>query len=120
MLKNLQNNDGNPTKDLQDSDGNLTLEAKAQAEELVLKIAAICKDYPPALVLFVLEAALTEQISILAPPLSELFTDTMKAFKDKAVLLLSIMKLLKGLKGGTDDVGLDSPQEPEPQGSASN
>jgi hypothetical protein len=81
---------------MHDSDGNITPEFKAQAEELVVRIGAVCKDFPPALVLFVLEAALIEQISMFSPPLSDLFVEAMRVYKEKAAILITVAELLKG------------------------
>jgi hypothetical protein len=75
---------------------NLTPEFKAQATELVSKLGAICREYPPAVVLFVLEAAMTEQVSMFMPPLADLFADAMAMFKERAAVLLTVAELLKG------------------------
>lgn len=79
-----------------DNEGNLTVDAKTQAEELVTKLGAICKEYHPAIVLFVLEAAMTEQINQFSHPLSELFSETMHAYKEKAAILITVSAMLKG------------------------
>lgn len=69
---------------------------KAQAEELVTKVGAICKEYHPVIVLFVLEAALSAQIASVSPPLGDLFTEMMREYKSKAAILLTVAELLKG------------------------
>jgi hypothetical protein len=107
-----------------DNDGNPTQEFKAQAEELVVKIGSMCKDYHPAIVLFVLEAAMTEQISVFSPQLSNLFEETMGAFKAKAAVLIIVADMLKGraeeIRNGASiedilaEIGVSVP-EPKPQ-----
>jgi len=76
-------------------DGALKPDVKAQAEELVTKITELCKEYPPAITLFVLEAVLEEEIHMYSPPISGLFQQMMKAFKYKATILISTLELLK-------------------------
>ena len=79
-----------------DNNGDLTPEYKAQAEELVGRIGTICKEYHPAIVLFVLEAAMSAQISSFSPPIGDLFAQMMLEYKNKAAILLSVAELLKG------------------------
>ena len=62
-------------------DGNIKPEIMERATALIAGIAELCKEEEPAVVLFVLEAALTEQINMFAPPLSESFTQMMKAME---------------------------------------
>jgi phage host-nuclease inhibitor protein Gam len=78
-----------------DNDGNVTLEFKAQAEELEDKIGTLCNEYPATLVLFVLEMALTEEITSLNSTIGDLFTAMMKEYKTKAAILL-MTELVKG------------------------
>ena len=101
-------------------DGNIKPEIMERATGLIANIAELCKDEEPAVVLFVLEAALTEQISIFAPPLGDLFTQMMRAYKGKAAMLLSVLEMLK--KGGVsieeimavgDGQGDINPDEPQ-------
>jgi|SRR5271170_3400944 len=83
------------SNELVGEDGNIIPEVKAQAEELVIKIANLCKEYPPAITLFVLEASLAEEIAMYAPEIADLFQAVMKEFKQKAAMFISVAALLK-------------------------
>jgi|SRR5271168_2773058 len=76
-------------------DGNIRPEIEAQAKELVIKIDEACKEYPPAITLFVLEAALTAEIKMYSPEIGDLFQTVMKEFKNEATLLIGMKALLK-------------------------
>ena len=95
-----------------DSNGQLSEEFKAQGLQLVQDIAAVCKGKEPVLVMFVLEAILTEQISIYSEPLGELFSEMMKVYKQKATMMLQIMDMLR--EAGDQYVGQQE-QTTEPQ-----
>ena len=76
-------------------DGRIKPEAEAAAKELVVKVAELCKDVEPAIVLFVLEAALTAQIKSFLPPLGDMFRDMMRAYKSKAAVLIQMVEMLR-------------------------
>jgi hypothetical protein len=76
-------------------DGQIKPEIVERAKGLIANIAELVKGEEPAVVLFVLEAALTEQIAMYAPPLGELFRSMMKAYKHKAAALISIVEMIK-------------------------
>lgn len=76
-------------------DGQLNPAWQAQAEELIGKIATISREYPNAVVMFVLEAALTEQIAMYSPALGDLFTETMRRYRHKATILLAVSDVLR-------------------------
>ena|SRR5271157_675370 len=76
-------------------DGQFKPEVMEQGLKLVREVAELCGGHDPALVLFVLEAALTEQIEMFAPPLGDLFRSSMRAYKNKAAMLLTVATLLK-------------------------
>ena len=89
-------------------DGQLSPEVKKQAEELIVKVATLCKDYPQMVVMFVLEAALTEQIAMYSPMLGDLFTEMMAQYRKRATLLLVVSDMLKEkLAGVTDEESLN-------------
>ena len=89
-------------------DGQLTPAVKAQAEELIVKVATACKDYPQGVVMFVLEAALTEQIAIYSPMLGDLFAETMAQYRKRAMLLLTVSDILREkLTNVTDEASLN-------------
>src|SRR5271154_7633160 len=67
-----------------------------QATELVRKMAEVCKDYEPDVVLLVLESALTETINMASPTLGRLFEETMKKYKADAAKLLAFAEVLEG------------------------
>src|SRR5271157_1134129 len=71
-------------------------EKRDQATELIVKMAKLCGDYPPDIVLLVLESALTETVTMLSPLVGELFSRTMQDFKDKGQALLQIADALQG------------------------
>lgn len=85
-------------------DGQLKPEVVARAKELITNIALLCKDEEPAIVLFVLEAAMSEQIAMFAPPLGDLFRSMMQAYKHKAAVLISMVEMLKNEGVGLDDL----------------
>ena len=76
-------------------DGQLKPEVVGRAKVLITNIATLCADEDPAIVLFVLEAAMTENIAMYAPPLGDLFRSMMKAYKHKAAALIQMVELLK-------------------------
>ena len=89
-------------------DGQMKPEVKKQAEELIVKIATVCKDYPQAVVMFVLEAALTEQIAIYSPMLGDLFSEMMSQYRKRATLLLVVSDMLRDKLGNvTDEASLN-------------
>jgi hypothetical protein len=101
-------------------DGSIKPEIMERATALIAGIAELCQHEEPAVVLFVLEAALTEQISMFAPPLGDLFTAMMRSYKQRAAQLLSVLEMLK--KGGVtieeimaagDGQGDINPDEPQ-------
>jgi len=85
-------------------DGQIKPEIMERAKALIANIAELCKEEQPALVLFVLEAALTEQIAMFAPPLSELFGSMMRAYKNKATVLLSVLELIQNGRVNPEDL----------------
>ena len=104
---------------LMGEDGQLKPEVVERAKALVTNIAELCKDEEPALVLFVLEAAMTEQIGMFAPSLSDLFVAMMRAYKQKASMLLTMLELLKSGKVSIEDIkaaanGIEEPFEDTP------
>ncbi len=66
-----------------------------QATELVAKMAELCKDYEPDVVLLVLESAITETIHMASPTLGNLFEETMKRYKNQAAKLLAFADILQ-------------------------
>lgn len=95
--------------DILNDDGKMNPEWKTQAEELIVKLATLCKDYPQTVVMFVLEAALTEQIAIYSPVLDRLFTETMAQFRKRAILLLTVADALR--EGLDRNIGETTPEE---------
>jgi hypothetical protein len=81
-------------------DGQMNAEWKAKAEELIAKLATISREYPESVVMFVLEAALTEQIAMYSPMLGDMFAETMVQYRKRATLLLAVSDIL-GEKLGT-------------------
>jgi len=71
-----------------------------QATELVRKMAEVCKDYEPDVVLLVLESALTETINMASPTLGRLFEETMKKYKSQAAKLLAFADILESHLNG--------------------
>ena len=89
-------------------DGQMNPEWKKQAEELIVKIATISRDYPVPVVMFVLEAALTEQIAIYSPMLGDLFSEMMVQYRKRATLLLAVSEMLRDkLANVTDEASLN-------------
>ena len=89
-------------------EGQLSPEIKQQAEELMVKVATACQGYPQMVVMFVLEAALTEQIAIYSPMLGDLFSEMMAAYRKRAMLLLTVSSMLKEkLAVVTDEASLN-------------
>ena|SRR5271170_4877442 len=76
-------------------DGQLKPEVVSRAKALITNIATLCAEEEPAVVLFVLEAAMTEQIAMFTPPLGDLFRSMMKAYKHKAAVLIQMVEMLK-------------------------
>ena len=76
-------------------DGELKPEIVERAKELIRSIAELCKEEEPAVVLFVLEAAMTAHIGLYAPPLADMFRDMMKAYKEKATIFIGLYEALK-------------------------
>src|SRR5277367_2974190 len=85
-------------------DGQLKPEVVGRAKVLITNIATLCADEEPAIVLFVLEAAMTEQIAMFAPPLGELFRSMMQAYKHKASVLIQMVEMLKNEGVGMDEI----------------
>ena len=85
-------------------DGQLKPEVVARAKVLITGIATLCADEEPAIVLFVLEAAMTENISMFAPPLGDLFRSMMQAYKHKAAVLIQMVEMLKNEGVGLDEL----------------
>lgn len=97
-----------PDENAVNEDGQISPEMKRQAEELIFKVATVCKDYPQMVIMFVLEAALTEQIAIYSPMLGDLFAETMAQYRKRAMLLLTVSDMLKDrLSNITDEASLN-------------
>jgi len=75
--------------------GEINPDALEQATELTRKIAKLCKDEEPLIVLFVLEAALTAHISAYEPALGDLFSAMMRSYKEKAAVIIHMMEALE-------------------------
>ena len=73
----------------------LSPELQAEAVDFMTKLATVAKEFKPLVRLYVLEAALQEQISEFAPPLGDLFGSMMVAYKKKAAILLVMAELVK-------------------------
>ena len=87
--------------------GQLSPEVMKQSEELMVKVATICREYPQMVVMFVLEAALTEQIAIYSPMLGDLFSEMMVQYRKRATLLLAVSDMLRDrLTNVTDEASL--------------
>lgn len=84
-------------------DGQMNPEWQEKAEELIGRIATISREYPEAVVMFVLEAALTEQIAMYSPALGDLFSETMVQYRKRATLLMVVSDMLKEKLAGVTD-----------------
>lgn len=84
-----------PVGELLGIDGELKPEVVDRAKALIMIIAELCRNEEPAIALYVLEAALTEQITMFVPPLGDLFRSMMRAYKQKASALISLVEMLK-------------------------
>jgi hypothetical protein len=99
--------------EMYDTKGSLTPEAMAQAMELMQKVASAVKEYHPAITLFVLEAALGAQIGNFSQPLGDLFDETMRVYKQKATILMSVAGLLRDTLDGIRAEEQDLEDEPK-------
>jgi hypothetical protein len=75
-------------------------EKLTQAKELVIKMAELCSNYEPDVVLLVLESAITETIHMASPTLGNLFEETMKKYKAQAAKLLAFAEILESHLNG--------------------
>jgi hypothetical protein len=89
--------------------GDLKPEIRAQAEDLMHKLATLCRNYDPTIRLFCLEAAMTEEVKAYFPPAAELFEQMLEEFKGRVAMLAEMSMLIEsrmpeiqaGLKAGT-------------------
>jgi hypothetical protein len=72
-----------------------TPEQEAAAKELVTKLATVCREYEPGLVLFVLEACLSEELARISPVIGMMFDGYMREFKKRSSLILNVMEALE-------------------------
>lgn len=79
--------------------GELDPEVKDRAMLLITDIGKRCQGESSSVVFFVLEAAMTEQINMFAPPLATMFEDHMALFKKRMALVLSIFEVVKQQSG---------------------
>lgn len=73
-------------------------ELKQEVINLADKMSLLLKDYSPNAVLFVLEAALVQNIDNLSPALGDLFQSMLQVYKQKANMLLTLTDLLMSVK----------------------
>lgn len=73
-------------------------ELKQEVIALADKMSLLLKDYSPNAVLFVLEAALVQNIDNLSPALGDLFQSMLQVYKQKANMLLTLTDLLMSVK----------------------
>lgn len=76
----------------------MTEEQKAQARELMTKIATACKEYDVLVVMNVLEAAITAEIAGQDELVGKLFEEMMAEFRSQAMIVFTASMLMKASK----------------------
>ena len=85
-------------QDLREVKSLLPEELKLEIVALADKMSLLLREHSPNAVLFVLEAALEQNITNLSPALGELFKRMLDEYKQKATMLLTLSDMLMSME----------------------